>query len=222
VFGIGLIPRDNGCRFAGGSNVVLPPIDDDFPDDGPLEDDPDWEVPPDDPNPPDPGDLYVPPAGNVVAQERLIENGVAYRNENAGPKNRKAKVTLQEVTQSQGYVAPLLIDSQNYIGTTYDVGTGKLKAVKKVAGVETQLGEVTADVDAGDQIGGLVSGGKYWITHNDIAVAGSFDVPEILEQQRSGLIAKGPATDAWISRYQLEGVGSGYGQGYGLGYGETV
>lgn len=195
-----------GRLLASTANVSIPPLEEQFPDDGALEDTPEWEIPPSDPNPPEPGDLYVPPAGHAVAQARLITNGVAYRNENAGPQNRHVKVKLEEVTQSQGYVAALLKDSENWIGTTYDVAEGKLKLKQILDGVASAVGEAAVELAAGDYIGAAVFDGQIWIMHNGFAVSDPFAVPTELEQLRTGLIAQGPATSAWISEFNFEEI----------------
>lgn len=212
-------------------NVEIPDTTDgvpDLPDDTPIEDDPDWNVPPDPTPPPPPPPPEEPPPpplvikGHEIAMARLEANGVAYRNSHAGPKDKKTKAKLQEVALAEGYIAPLVINSDNFVGTTYDPASGKLKADKKVANVQTALGEIIIAVAAGDEIGGMVKGGKYWITLNDQAVAGPFDVPPELEEAAAGLIAKGAATDSWISTFVSVTMQKGYGRSYGFGYGSTV
>lgn len=209
---------------------MIPPIDDGIPDQpGPIEDDPGWEIPPDptpdpdpDPDPPDPPLVSSGPPGHAIAQSRLEENGVAYRNPNAGPKNKKVKAALVEVEQTQGLIAPLVKDQDNYIGTTFDVDTGKLKAKKKVAGVESAVGEVAANVQSEDEIGGMIEDDKYYIIHNGKAVAGPFVVPAGLLEKPPGLVAQGPATSEWINSFAVQEVGRGYGRGYGFNYGSAV
>jgi hypothetical protein len=216
---------------ASSPSVPIPPINGDgIPDEpGPIEDDPDWEIPPDptpDPDPPpvppDPPLVSSGPPGHAIAQSRLEANGVAYRNPRAGPKDKKVKATLVEVSQTQGLIAPLVKDQDNYVGTTFDVAAGKLKAKKKVDGVESAVGEVVATVLTGDQIGGIVKGDKYYITLNGQAVAGPFTIPAGLLEKPPGLVAQGPATAAWINNFAVDEIGKGYGKGYGFGYGSAV
>jgi hypothetical protein len=225
VLGLGLSFRPAGCVApAAGGNVVIPDTEGlpDLPDETPIEEDPDWTIPPDPTPEPDPLPPPLVIRGQEIAQTRLEENGVAYRNQHAGPKDKKTKAGLVEIEQEQGYIAPLVVDSDNFAGTTYDPADGKLKAHAKVAGVQTTLAEVTITVESGDEIGGMVKGGKYWITLNDQAVTAGVNIPPALEEAAAGLIAKGPATDAWIDSFSSNTMKKGYGGSYGFGYGNAV
>jgi hypothetical protein len=207
-------------------SVILPPDIIDIPDvnePAPLEDDPSWEIPPDptpDPDP-EPPPLVVNP-GREIAQDRLEENGVAYRNPNAGPKDKHVKAVLEEIEQQQGYIAPLVKDQDNWIGSTYDPVEGKVKIDKKIGGIFASVAETIVAVGAGEEIGAVVKNGKIYATVRGDPVTNGDPVPPSLETAATGLVAKGPATALWISSFEAKSIGRGYGSGYGFAYGETI
>lgn len=198
-FGVGFGPGVIRPRRAIASRV-----DDDFqqPNDTPLEETPGWEQEPTHPG--QTGDLKI--VGNAVAQARLLANRVAYRNPNAGGGRRKAKAKIIESGQTQGYISPAIIDAENFAGTQYIHGTGILKAVKVVSGVLTVLGEILPGVIAGtSSIGGIIFDGDYYITLNDVAVAGPFSLGGSLSSGTfSGLVAVGAVTSAWLDDFISE------------------
>jgi hypothetical protein len=86
--------------------------------------------------------------------------------------NRYAEAILLDVTTQQGYICPIIIDENDYVGTTYVVSTGRLSAAKMLNGSYTELGNVARTVVSGNKIGGVVYNGSYYITHNSVVVAG--------------------------------------------------
>lgn len=204
-------------------DIPVPPVDEDFETDPepeqppPLEHTPGWARP----DHPGKGKGLTKKNGKA-AQEEPVDDGVGYTAPAPG-RDKKVEAALIEIEQQQGYIAPLVIDSENFVGTTYDPGQAKLKADKRIDGIYTALGETAAEIISGDEIGGIVRNGNYWITHNAKAVAGPFviDAP-ILAEKSSGLVAKGPATEAWLDSFSSRSIKTGYGRGYGFGWGGTV
>lgn len=180
----------------------------------PIEDTPNWS-----PGDGTPGDVVV--KGGAIALDRLLANGVAYKNPQAGPGNKKVKATLIEIADSQGVIAPLVVDSDNYAGVTFDPAAGKLKATKRVAGSDTALGDaILAPVSGSTEIGAVTRGTAMWATVDGQIAGGPYDVSEVAAAPTSGIIAKGPASaTAWISNYVSQQIVIGYGRGYGMAYG---
>jgi hypothetical protein len=87
-----------------------------------------------------------------------------------------AEAVLYTVASQQGFICPAGYDDNCFVGTTYIVSSGKLRASKKVNSTTTMLGEVTATVVVGDRVGGMCYGGYYYITHNGSIVGGPYTI----------------------------------------------
>lgn len=186
----------------------------DAPDGTPIEDTPDWE-----PGDGNPGDVVV--VGGDIALGRLLENGVLYKNPNAGPGNKRVSATLIEVSLDQGEVAPLAIDGQNFAAVGYFPSEGKVKAKKVVDGTPTALGEaLLSPLSGATEIGAVARGNQMWMTVDGEIAGGPYAVNEVAAATQSGLIAEGPVSaTAWIGGYQSRPISIGFGRGYGMAFG---